>query len=284
MQDKDAIMSQKKNKKKIKTSTQGGKKLTNLKKLSTKKGDKRKKQVNTEDKNFLLGLSTPSKDTWRTFKIMAEFIQGIDTMKGITKAVSIFGSARVKKNSRHYKNSRLIARLLGEADFTIITGGGPGIMEAANHGGHDAGARSIGLNIKLPFEQHINPYVTDSQDFNFFFVRKVMLVKYSQAFVILPGGFGTFDEMFEALTLVQTGKIDNFPIILFDKDYWKPLLTFLNSRPLEEGMITQENIDSIHLTDDPKEVVKIVKNYWSRHHKKHQKTIKALEKEIQIEV
>ena len=179
----------------------------------------------TEDERLLRGAAlgdTPfyETDTWRVMRIMSEFVEGFDTLANTGRAVTIFGSARTKPGDPHYETAVSVARKLGEAGYSIITGGGPGIMQAGNQGAAAAGVPSIGLNIELPFEQHINPYVDIAIDFRYFFARKVMLVKYAQAFVIFPGGFGTMDELFESLTLIQTGKVQNFPVILFDSGYW----------------------------------------------------------------
>lgn len=225
-----------------------------------------------EEVRFLQGEDTPSTETWRTFRIMAEFIKGFEKLQGITKAVSMFGSARIKPESPYYKLATTTAKELARAGFTIITGGGPGAMEAANKGAKEAKGLSVGLNIKLPFEQHINPYVDITETFNFFFVRKVMLVKYSSAFVIVPGGFGTLDEMFEALTLIQTGKISHFPVILLGSEYWQPLIDWIKTSVLESKMINAEDLDYFHITDDPKEVARIV-----------QKAFKSYLKEMQAE-
>lgn len=215
-----------------------------------------------EEIRFLQGEDNPAKETWRTFRIMAEFIKGLEALNGVTKGISMFGSARIKPESDYYELARNTAYQLGKSGFTIITGGGPGAMEASNRGAREAKALSIGLNIKLPFETHVNPYVDISVDFNFFFVRKVMLVKYAHAFIILPGGVGTLDEMFEALTLVQTGKIMNFPIILMGTEYWTPLLDWMKNKLLKEGMISAKDLENIHLTDHPKEACKIAQRYW----------------------
>jgi uncharacterized protein (TIGR00730 family) len=215
-----------------------------------------------EEIRFLRGEDNPAKETWRTFRIMAEFIKGLEALNGVTKGISMFGSARIKPGTPYYELARKTGYALGKAGFTIITGGGPGAMEASNRGGKEAGALSIGLNIRLPFETHLNPYVDISEHFTFFFVRKVMLVKYAHAFIILPGGVGTLDEMFEALTLVQTGKISNFPIIMMGKSYWTPLLDWLKNTLLAEGMISEKDMNSIYLTDDPKEAVQIAQKYW----------------------
>jgi len=218
-----------------------------------------------EEIRFLRGEDNPAKETWRTFRIMSEFIKGLEALDGVTKGISMFGSARIKADSPYYELARATAYRLGKAGFTIITGGGPGAMEASNKGAKEAGALSIGLNIRLPFETHVNPYVDITENFNFFFVRKVMLVKYAHAFVILPGGVGTLDEMFEALTLIQTGKISNFPIIMMGKKYWGPLIEWMKNTMLVEGTISQKDIDSIYLTDDPKETVKIAQKHWKNY-------------------
>lgn len=193
-------------------------------------------------------------DTWRVLRIMGEFVEGFETLAELGPAVTIFGSARVRPGQPQYETAVAVARLLGEAGYTIITGGGPGIMEAGNKGGRDAGARSVGLNIELPFEQHLNPYVDLAIDFRYFFARKTMLVKYAQAFVIFPGGFGTMDELFEALTLIQTGKVQNFPVVLFDTAYWQGLIDWLRGVMLDQGKIAAADLDLLYLTDDPEEV------------------------------
>jgi hypothetical protein len=193
-------------------------------------------------------------DTWRVLRIMGEFVEGFEALAGVGPAVTIFGSARVREGHPMYQAAVDVARSLGESGYTIITGGGPGIMEAGNRGAREAGAQSVGLNIELPFEQHVNPWVDISVNFRYFFVRKTMLVKYSQAFVIFPGGFGTFDELFEALTLVQTGKVQNFPIILFGRDYWGGLIEWLRETVLAERKIAEADLSLLTLTDSVEEV------------------------------
>ena len=193
-------------------------------------------------------------DTWRVFRIMGEFVEGFDTLADLGPAVTLFGSARTKPEEQQYKDAVEVARLLGEAGLTIITGGGPGMMQAGNEGARLAGAKSIGLNIELPFEQGSNPYVDVPIDFNYFFVRKTMFVKYAQAFVIYPGGFGTLDELFEALTLIQTGKVKNFPVVLFDSSYWGGLVDWLKNTMLDQGKISASDMDLFIVTDDPVEV------------------------------
>ena len=197
-------------------------------------------------------------DPWRVMRIMGEFIEGFDTLAPIEKAVTIFGSARIGPDDPHYDAAVETARLLAEAGFAIITGAGPGIMEAANKGAQAGGGRSIGCNIELPFEQGANPYVDTLVNFKYFFVRKTMFIKYSVAFIIFPGGFGTLDELFEALTLIQTGKIYRFPVILFGRYYWAGLLRWLQARVLSEGKISEGDLDLMLVTDDPAEAVQAI--------------------------
>ncbi|MDQ3519702.1 MAG: TIGR00730 family Rossman fold protein [Gemmatimonadota bacterium] len=216
----------------------------------------------TEDEKLLQSESRPDDftrtDPWRVMRIMGEFIEGFDTLAGVSKGVSIFGSARIGPDDPHYAKAEETARLLAEAGFAIITGAGPGIMEAANKGAKRGNGRSIGCNIELPFEQGANPYVDTIINFRYFAVRKTMFIKYSSAFVIFPGGFGTLDEMFEALTLIQTGKIYQFPVILFGRHYWAGLIRWLQTRVLLEGKISSGDIDLVLLTDDPREVAETV--------------------------
>jgi len=197
-------------------------------------------------------------DPWRVMRIMSEFIEGFDTLAPIDKAVTIFGSARIGPDDPHYDAAVETARLLAEAGFAIITGAGPGIMEAGNKGAKLGGGRSIGCNIELPFEQGANPYVDTLIHFKYFFVRKTMFIKYSVAFVIFPGGFGTLDELFEALTLIQTGKIYRFPVILFGRYYWAGLLRWLHARVLSEGKISDGDLDLMLVTDDPAEAAQAI--------------------------
>ena len=197
-------------------------------------------------------------DPWRVLRIMGEFIEGFDTFATIEKAVTIFGSARIGPDDPHYDAAVETARLLAEAGFEIITGAGPGIMEAGNKGCQLGGGRSIGCNIELPFEQGANPYVDTLVHFKYFFVRKTMFIKYSVAFVIFPGGFGTLDELFEALTLIQTGKIYRFPVILFGRYYWAGLLRWLQARVLSEGKISEGDLDLMLVTDDPAEAAQAI--------------------------
>ncbi len=206
-----------------------------------------------------------SNDSWAIFKIMGEFVGGYEKLSKIGPCVSIFGSARTKPDHKHYKLAEEIAVKIVENGYGVITGGGPGIMEAGNKGAHIGGGTSVGLNIELPFEQHDNPYIdTDkSLDFDYFFVRKVMFVKYSQGFVVMPGGFGTLDELFEAITLIQTHKIEKFPIILVGKDFWKGLWEWVKSTLLESsGNISPEDLDLVHIVDTSDEVINILNNFY----------------------
>ncbi|MBC8104699.1 MAG: TIGR00730 family Rossman fold protein [Cytophagales bacterium] len=193
-------------------------------------------------------------DPWRILRIQSEFVEGFDALAALGPAVTLFGSARTPETDPMYQAAYETARLIGETGMAIITGGGPGIMEAANRGARAAQTTSVGLNIELPFEQHINRYVDISVEFRYFFVRKTVLIKYAQAFVIFPGGFGTMDELFEALTLIQTGKIKNFPVILFGESYWKGFLDWARQTLLAEGKISEEDLLLLNTTDDPERV------------------------------
>jgi uncharacterized protein (TIGR00730 family) len=217
----------------------------------------------TEDEKLLSGPSQDPtdftrQDTWRVMRIMSEFIEGFDNLASVTKGVTIFGSARTHPEDPQYAAAEEVAGLLAHEGFAIITGAGPGIMEAANRGAKLAGGRSIGCNIELPFEQGANPYVDTLINFRYFFVRKTMFIKYSNAFIIFPGGFGTLDEAFEALTLIQTGKIYQFPVILFGRHYWAGLIRWIQTRVLGEQKISAGDVDLMIMTDDPREAVKIV--------------------------
>lgn len=193
-------------------------------------------------------------DTWRVLRIMGEFTSGFEALAEVSPAISIFGSARVKPENPQYQAAVDTARLLGEAGFNIITGGGPGIMEAGNKGAQEADVLSIGLNIELPFEQGLNPYADIDLEFHYFFVRKTMFLKYSQGFVIFPGGFGTMDELFESLTLIQTGKVQNFPVVLYESAYWQGLFDWLQGKMLVESKIAQADLDLLTIVDTPEEV------------------------------
>ncbi|MCU1281861.1 MAG: hypothetical protein JWM53_5407 [bacterium] len=190
-------------------------------------------------------------DPWRVLRIQGEFVRGFDALADVGPAVTVFGSARTPPGHAEYEAARETARLLGKSGFTIITGGGPGIMEAANRGAHEAGAPSVGLNIELPFEQKVNEFVDRSIEFRYFFVRKTMLVKYSQAFLIFPGGFGTLDELFEALVLIQTGKIADFPVVLYGRAYWAGLVEWLGTTMLAGGKIAPPDLELIPIVDSP---------------------------------
>src|SRR5882672_11772477 len=200
-------------------------------------------------------------------RIMGEFIEGFDTLATVDRGVTIFGSARIGPEDRQYQAAEEVARLLAKAGFSIITGAGPGIMEAANKGAKEGGGHSVGCNIELPFEQGANPYVDTLVNFRYFFVRKTMFVKYSNAFIIFPGGFGTLDEAFEALTLIQTGKIYQFPVILFGRHYWAGLIRWIQSRVLSEGKISAGDLDLMLLTDDPREAAEAVIQAWKSQQK-----------------
>lgn len=209
-----------------------------------------------------------SNDSWEIFKLMAEFVEGFDTMAKIGPCVSIFGSARTKPDNPYYKTAEEIAYRLTKRGYGVITGGGPGIMEAGNKGAQRGGGKSVGLNIELPFEQGSNPYIDRDKlmNFNFFFVRKVMFVKYSQGFIILPGGFGTFDELFEAITLIQTEKILKFPIVLVGKKYWSGLLDWIKESVLQDqGNINPNDIDLLLLVDTAEEAVDEIDHFYSKY-------------------
>lgn len=198
-------------------------------------------------------------DTWRVFRIMGEFVEGFDELATLSRGISVFGSARSKPEDPDYRAAQETAALLAREGFAVITGGGPGIMEAANRGAFEAGGVSIGCNIELPFEQKPNAYQTRSLTFKYFFVRKMMFVKYSLGFVIFPGGFGTFDELFEALTLIQTKKIRDFPVVLVGSKYWGGLLAWIREFVLTSGKIAEADLRLFHVTDSPADVVQIVK-------------------------
>lgn len=203
-------------------------------------------------------------EPWRIFRIMAEFVDGFHAMSQIGPAVSIFGSARTKKTHPMYKMAEKTAALLVKDGYTVITGGGPAIMEAGNKGATNAGGASIGLNIDLPFEQKPNRYIKTLINFHYFFCRKVMLVKYAKAFVIFPGGYGTFDELFESLTLIQTRRIEGFPVILVSKKYWSGLLEWITKTVLKERYVDAADLNIFHVVDSPEEVVKIIRNFYKK--------------------
>ena len=219
----------------------------------------------TEDQR-LLQQARPAEfletDTWRSLRILGEFVEGFDALANIGPAVTVFGSARIKRSNPTYALARRLARRLVKEGFAVITGGGPGIMEAANRGAREAGGLSIGCNIELPFEQDLNEYVDLGMQFRYFFVRKVMFVKYAEAFCIFPGGFGTLDELFESLTLIQTGKIEHFPVILFGTEYWAGLMKWMREYPLAVENVAPEDLELFTVTDDVEEACRVI---LSRH-------------------
>lgn len=206
-------------------------------------------------------------DSWSVFKIMAEFVEGMEKLSRVNPCVAIFGSARTKPEDKYYKLAEEIAYRITKIGFGIITGGGPGVMEAGNKGAHRGGGTSVGLNINLPFEQHFNPYIDSDKniDFDYFFVRKTIFMRYAQGYVVMPGGFGTLDEMSEAITLIQTNKMVDFPVILVGKEYWKGLLDWFRDTMLKEGMIKEEDFSIFHVVDEVDEVVKIVKDFYDKY-------------------
>ncbi len=222
----------------------------------------------TEDRQLLERPPLPpaflATDPWRVLRIQSEFVEGFDALAAVGPAISIFGSARVGPDDPMYLAARDLAAALAREGFAIITGGGPGIMEAANRGAREGGGLSVGCNIELPFEQQLNAYVDLGIEFHYFFVRKMMFVKYAEAFIIFPGGFGTLDELFEALTLIQTGKIVHFPVVLFGSEYWQGLLQWIRERPLAEAKISRGDLDLMIVTDDVEEACRVVKRFYDR--------------------
>jgi uncharacterized protein (TIGR00730 family) len=219
-------------------------------------------RAKTEDERLLVSRQIPGfvdSDPWRALRILSEFVDGFDAMAEVGRAVTVFGSARTTARSAQYRQAREIGRRLAEAGYAVITGGGPGTMEAANRGCQEGGGLSIGCNIELPHEQGLNPYVDLGIEFRYFFARKTMFVKYADGFVILPGGFGTMDEMFEALTLIQTGKVRHFPVVLVGRAYWAGLFDWLRAIPLAAGTIAETDLDLFYMTDDPDEVVSLIR-------------------------
>ena len=214
--------------------------------------------MSMSEKQYLLDAITMN-ESWRLFKILAEFVDGFETLSDVHPCVSVFGSARILPGDESYEKARVIAKKLAQSGFNIITGGGPGIMEAANKGAKEGGAKSIGANIRLPLEQEGNPYADIKLEFKYFFVRKVMLVKYAQAYVAMQGGFGTLDEIFEAITLIQTKRIKPFPVILVGSDYWNSLWDWVRGTLLTRKLISSEDMDLVTILDDPEDVVKMIK-------------------------
>jgi uncharacterized protein (TIGR00730 family) len=222
----------------------------------------RRDELTTTDQR-LLDSRGPSDwvhtDPWRVLRIQAEFVEGFGALAEVPSAVTVFGSARTGRDHPEYQTGRDLGAALAEAGFAVITGGGPGVMEAVNRGCSEAGGFSIGLGIELPFEQGLNPWVDLGVNFRYFFVRKTMFIKYSQAFICLPGGFGTLDELFEALTLVQTKKVTKFPVVLFGTQYWQGLYDWIKSSVLEGGKVGEKDLALLHLTDDIEDAVRVVK-------------------------
>lgn len=205
-------------------------------------------------------------DSWSVFKIMSEFVNGYETLSRIGPCVAIFGSARIKDDNPYYLKAEETAAKLVEKGFGIITGGGPGIMEAGNRGAHEAGGKSVGLNIVLPHEQHYNPYIDSDKciNFDYFYIRKTMFTRYSQGFIAFPGGFGTLDELSEALTLMQTNKISNFPIVMFGSSFWNPLVDWFRQTLLENKMIKEEDFGIFHVVDNVDEAVRIIDDFYKK--------------------
>ncbi len=203
-------------------------------------------------------------DTWRMFRIMSEFVDGFEVLSRVGKAVSIFGSSRSPASNKYYKLAEETAYLLSKAGYAVITGGGPGIMEAGNRGARRAKGQSIGLNIQIPAAQKANPYIDTLLDFHYFFVRKVMFVKYAKAFVIMPGGYGTLDEFFEAINLIQTERIPRFPVIVFGSQYWQGIVDWLKNKVLPEGNISKEDLDLFKVVDKPKDVIRIIQKFYKK--------------------
>ncbi len=228
-------------------------------------------QPETEDEKLLARPADATvaadltSDAWRVFRIMGEFVEGFDTLARVGPAVSVFGSARTTPDDTYYLAAEDVARRLAQAGFAVITGGGPGIMEAANKGAIEAGGDSVGCNIELPFEQGMNAYVRTAINFRYFFVRKTMFVKYAEAFVIFPGGFGTMDELFEALTLIQTGKVRDFPVVLFGRPYWQGLLDWIKNTMVADGKVSPGDLDLMVVTDSPEETVKVIVDCFEDH-------------------
>ncbi len=221
------------------------------------------KKINAVSDDYLEKEDFTREDPWRIFRIMSEFVEGFEVLSKMDKAVSIFGSARAKPNDLHYKLGEEISYNIAKAGYAVITGSGPGLMEAANKGAKRAGGHSVGLNIHIPSEQKPNKYVDTLLDFRYFFIRKVMFVKYAKAFVILPGGYGTLDEFFEAINLIQTARISKFPVVLFDSKYWGGLLEWIKNVVFKQGYISRSDLDIFTLVDKPKEVAEVVKKFYS---------------------
>ena len=235
------------------------------------RGDQRLQSSTTDER--LLDTRGPTDwvhtDPWRVLRIQAEFVEGFGSLSNVPRAVSVFGSARTQRDDPQYATARQIGAALADAGYAVITGGGPGIMEAANRGAKDAGGLSVGLGIELPFEQGMNRWVDLGINFRYFFVRKTMFVKYSQAFICLPGGFGTLDELFESLTLVQTKKVTKFPVVLFGSDNWSGLVDWIRTAVLAEGKISPPDMNLIHVTDDVDDAIQVVHSAWKAWEEAH---------------
>lgn len=203
-------------------------------------------------------------EPWRALRILSEFVEGFDAMSAIPKAISVFGSARMTRDDPMFSMARRLGAAAAEAGFAVITGGGPGVMEAANQGCTEAGGLSVGCNIELPFEQNLNSYVELGIDFRYFFVRKTMFVKYAEGFVVFPGGFGTLDELFESLTLVQAGKIQHFPVVMMGSAYWSGLIDWLRSTVLAQGRVSESDLDIFHVCDEPDEAIAFIGEVLAR--------------------
>jgi len=202
-----------------------------------------------------------SGESWRLFKIMGEFVEGIDSLHSVGPAISIFGSARTAPQDPYYKKTQELASLFAKSGYSVITGGGPGMMEAANKGAFGKGVESVGLNINLPFEEKVNPYTTKQIEFDYFFVRKVMFLKYAKAFIIMPGGFGTLDELFETITLIQTKRIRQMPVILMGTKFWNGLVEWIKG-PMMTGMISPQDLDLCHVLDDSQKALEIIEEFY----------------------
>lgn len=213
-------------------------------------------------------ISIFDENPWRVFRIMSEFVEGFDELSEIGPAVSIFGSSRIQPDHKYYKAAESTAKLLVKAGYAVITGGGPSIMEAGNKGAFEARGLSIGLNIDLPFEQKPNPYINHLINFHYFFARKVMFVKYAKAFIIFPGGFGTLDEFFEAITLIQTNRMDRFPVILFGSDYWRGMTDWLRDVVQKENCIDKEDLMIFQTVDSPEQALKVISDFYKKTLKK----------------
>ncbi len=210
---------------------------------------------------------TKAHDSWSVFKIMSEFVEGFEKLSKIGPCVAVFGSARTREGDESYHTAEELAYMLTKKGFGIITGGGPGVMEAANKGAHIAGGISVGLNINLPHEQHYNPYIDEDKriSFDYFFVRKTIMMRYAQGYVVLPGGFGTLDELFESITLIQTHKLVRFPVVLINKGYWEGLIKWIKSQLLAEGMISENDLELFSLVDTVEEAVNVIEDFYTKY-------------------